>query len=155
MKGGAAIFVVLVAAVGLGVTWLAGHFTVLGRIQEVEQDLSQIGAQRDGRPPDQASVRALIERLAERQELSLVEDSLEVSVEPVNESNLAEVPTYARKAKEIADTLAAPQHGETKYETHMLLVKVSALLEGKKYFVTERRAVRRALVVGGPASDNP
>src|SRR5689334_12805907 len=115
MKERAVIFVVLVAAVALGITWAVGHFSVLGRIQAVEQDLSEVGAQRDGRPPDQASVRALIERMARDRELSLVEDSLEVSIEPVTESNLQEVPTYAREAKKIADTLAAPQHGETKY----------------------------------------
>jgi len=155
MKGKAAIFVVLVAAIALGATWVVGHFTILGRIQQVELDLSQLSAQRDGRPPDEASVRALIERLAGQQELALVEDSLAISVEPVSESNLEEVPTYAREAKKIADTMAAPQHGESKYETHMLLVKIHALLEGRKFFVSEQRPITRAMVVAGGASENP
>jgi len=152
MKEKAAVVVGIVAALAAAGMWVVGHFDLLHRVQQVEQDLSQVSAQRDGRPPDEASVRELVERLASEQALTLVEGTLEVAVEPVTEANLDQVPRYAREAKKVADSLAAPQHGERKFETRMLLVKVRAELEGKKYFVKLRRPITRSLVVGGGGS---
>ncbi|HJZ87666.1 MAG TPA: hypothetical protein VKN99_20970 [Polyangia bacterium] len=149
MKERAAVLIAIVALLAAAGMWVVGHFGLAHRIQQVELDLTQVSSQRDGRPPDEASVRELVERLAGEQDLTLVEGSLEVSVEPVTEANLDQVPRYAREAKKVADSLAAPQHGESKYETRMLLVKVRAELEGKKYFVKLRRPITRNLVVGG------